>query len=828
MKRFATALGLLMACFALLASASAPGAFAQRPDGNAPAGLALVPDASSIASSAAQPVLRQRSNLLRPMLSRPDPLAMIAETPMQEPALELAYTAQFALEWWDAGSGGDFDGAFYRPVVPSGFYALGHYGQANYALPNGGMYVVRELESGALAQPTDYTMVWGDYGSGAAMDGSFWKPIPPAGYVCLGLVAQTGYSKPGMDEIRCVREDLTRPGIVGPMVWNDQGTGAHTDFGSWFVIPADEMGVYVGTFTGQASHNPPTFPVYVLSIANIEKEMPTVELELAYVDDYELEWRDVGSGGDLDGAYYRPVVPSGYYALGHYGQGNYVAPVGPMFAARELQPGALAQPIDYTMVWGDYGSGADMDGSFWKPIPPTGYVCLGLVAQTGYAKPGLDEIRCVRQDLTCPGKVGSMIWIDQGTGADTDFGSWRIVPSQDSAVYVGTFAGYSSHTPPPDILFALDSRAVSGVDPLTSSDVDGLIQQYGPTLYLHPEEAYYMDEPEWVLDHGVSLTFALVENEWDYDAHTRTFENAMPTTSHTLMDNVDYVISVIKPNPPYNGSESFRFWLHIPDALKAGEQSRAQALVRVLPWNTFFTELQFWFFYPFNGPGRVEVCLSGEECTSGQLTTNGRHYGDWEHVTLRFLNSGKALVSVFMSAHGGGYWFGAGEFGNSLKFSGWHPIVYSAKYSHAHYPSAGRHDYERIVEYDYGLGTFSVDLFDLTGTGSQFETYTPGHYRVISSGVFPVKEPDWLRFEGRWGQYEKLSTAFDYVVYTYEYEEVAAGPTGPAMKTAWHRGDFADQNGWPREPLGVEWAFVHLPNISKAPFALSTMPTTGP
>ncbi len=53
------------------------------------------------------------------------------------PALELAYVTEFATEWYDAGSGGDFDGAFYRPDVPAGYHALGHYGQGHYGPARG-------------------------------------------------------------------------------------------------------------------------------------------------------------------------------------------------------------------------------------------------------------------------------------------------------------------------------------------------------------------------------------------------------------------------------------------------------------------------------------------------------------------------------------------------------------------------------------------------------------------------------------------------------------------------------------------------------------------
>jgi hypothetical protein len=90
--------------------------------------------------------------------------------------------------------------------------------------------------------------------------------------------------------------------------------------------------------------------------------------------------------------------------------------------------------------------------------------------------------------------------------------------------------------------------------------------------------------------------------------------------------------------------------------------------------------------------------------------------------------------------------------------------------------------------------TFAIDLFDLTDGGPTFNTYEPGRYTVMSSGFpnVPVQTPAWLPFQGRWGQYEKLATCFDFVVYTYCQEEVGAGPTGPSAKGAFSQGDKPD------------------------------------
>jgi hypothetical protein len=185
-----------------------------------------------------------------------------------------------------------------------------------------------------------------------------------------------------------------------------------------------------------------------------QTELNCGDLAIKLVNQFELVWWDKGSGGAYDGAYYKPIVPSGYYSLGHYGQANYNTPIGVIVAVKELKSGALASPTDYELVWKDKGSGADMDGAFWRPIPPNGYVALGLVATRNYNKPSLDEVKCVRQDLVVQGQPGAQVWIDKGTGADADFGSWEIsappISGYEEYAYIapGTFFGVASHTRP--------------------------------------------------------------------------------------------------------------------------------------------------------------------------------------------------------------------------------------------------------------------------------------------------------------------------------------------------------------------------------------------
>ena len=501
------------------------------------------------------------------------------------------------------------------------------------------------------------------------------------------------------------------------------------------------------------------------------------ELELAYIDKFELEAHFIPYLG-----IYKPIVPSGFHAIGHYGEfrsPTHNHPHGFTFAVKGLTPTALAWPVGWERV---YYSSRD-DKSLWRPVPPEGYVCLGFVSTGGISEPDTTEVVCIRRDLVVPGKVGNTIdlcwdWDSLRWGC----GAWQIIPADANGIFSGTgIAGTCTNpnicTPPTDSVFCLDARSVKTYE-LDSGDIHSLVQTQGPQLRLHSYEEYFLDDPEYILD-WATLHWDSVYCPANYDLFKLYLYDNVKTSAATLIqDFEDHVETDPHYQPMVFGQSGFKYYLRFPNDLLVGNLARARVLVRVRPWNQVFTDVQFWFFYPFNGPGKLKDRSWGVYYF---LDESGRHEGDWEQVTLRYFNDGKELVVVFLSQHDKIQMIPRPEFDGHLEFVDEHPVIYSAQSSHANYVEVNMYFYKHIGNF----GPFGdLWLFDRTSNeGEWFNVYDEDNYWIASSEMpgYLVQGPDWLRFDSRWGRYYPNRD----VVLVYPFEEVKGGPTGPAMKPVW-------------------------------------------
>jgi len=172
---------------------------------------------------------------------------------------------------------------------------------------------------------------------------------------------------------------------------------------------------------------------------------------------------DRGSGADNDFSAWRPegLRNDGWYRLGDLGLPNYgPAPTNGLLVKA---PGdILVPPYDYNLIWKDSGSGGNMDGSFWEPIPPTGYTCLGHVAQPNHGKPSTDLIRCIKTSyVTDADKL--WLWTDAGSGAYWDVSVYQVAIKWPGSLGPNTFITRRSHESPEAHHFkALNAKCIDG------------------------------------------------------------------------------------------------------------------------------------------------------------------------------------------------------------------------------------------------------------------------------------------------------------------------------------------------------------------------------
>jgi hypothetical protein len=504
------------------------------------------------------------------------------------------------------------------------------------------------------------------------------------------------------------------------------------------------------------------------------------EIELRYTTASHLTWNDVGSGANLDGSFWAPNISAGTGAikrLVHAARRGYTAPAG-MVVAEDLTGTALAQPVSYTTIWTDSGSGANGNGCFFQPVPPAGYVSLGIMGTNCATTYG---VYCVRQDLCVQGTIGNMIWNDSGSGANSDFSAWKIV-APPGAIDVGGYVGHASHGVPGTTVWCLRADAVSQLDAPTPAQLASAISDHGPILQLHSSESFLPDDPDFVLNAPGTLVVAELVNQ-GYSTFNEQFLSGttVGTSAATILNDVQPSLS-----HALTGDPEFLYRLNYSQSLAGGSLSRAKSYVRVQPIDSLITELQFWVFYPWNGPGKSEAgCGSLPTVVFNPTGANGSHFSDWENVRVRVTNKSLQnpgnyeLVSVVMSRHSTEEEVAAAN----LIYAIGRPVIYVAKDSHAQYPSPGTHYYERVASTNIGICTAYVDLFDLTdgNNANQLHCYQSSKYQVVSSAwpSVPTSTPDWFFFGGQWGGFGLHSftvTAFGQTLHTET--EVANGKPG--------------------------------------------------
>lgn len=453
-------------------------------------------------------------------------------------------------------------------------------------------------------------------------------------------------------------------------------------------------------------------------------------INIQSVSQFHWIYDDSGTGSDQDLTIFRPNLSglNGYYSLGDLAIKGRHQPGSAIVVKSSLD--VLARPTDYHLIWKDSGSGGDHDGSFWDPIPPTGYTCLGMIVQRNYSKPSTDAMRCIKSEYVLRGSA-SKVWDDSGSGANWNLGLWNSTAQNTKGLATGTFKGSRHHhNTGGDRFWVLNKDRINEPGMGLPADPAELALRYAPRVFLHSDESCFPSSVEW------------------FQQHTHIQGGRYVTDQALGCDSCTEPVFLDGKHPNHEVAPTYAM---------------------IVPKGNQITDIVYWMFYPYNNGKRVCIGWYSPWGCVGGYSTFGNHVGDWEHMTVRLVN-GQAS-QVFLSQHANGQTFNWGD--SSLAYDGTHPLVFSAKGSHGLYPDARRHIYKNLPNGDF--------LADDTNHGPQWDTWQ--NLKVIQwkpIGQFEGGN-QWLNFNGRWGNVKSGCGIAESVSGECVLND---GPTGPMMKKA--------------------------------------------
>jgi hypothetical protein len=521
------------------------------------------------------------------------------------------------------------------------------------------------------------------------------------------------------------------------------------------------------------------------------------ELELAAVTKFQkiCTLSTPARRGQGSVTFYRPLgIPEGFSLLGHYCQPNCRPLHGHLIVARACAHPAgdapLCAPRDYSLAWAFQASGNGRNAGyglreafFWLPVPPEGYKALGCLVTTEPHKPPLQEVACVRADLTDECEPhGSLLHLPlprqrHQQSSASSFAVRGVRPvhrcrgMHGKGVGAGTFCCAADGSSPQEQGMACLSNVGFDLSAMpTLEQAHALIRHYGPTLFFHPREVYLPSSVSWYFKNGARL-----------------YKRRGDATGEE--------IDAEGSNLPRGGCNDGEYWIDVPGgergrAVCRGDIGSAELYAHLKPaMGGACTDVAMWVFCPFNGSARLKLGL-----LDLPLGKTGQHVGDWEHFTLRVSNLTGELLALYYSQHSGGNWVDA----SALQYvAGNRPVVYSSRNGHASYAYPG--------VYLQGSAALGIGIRN-DAARSELFVDTSTKYRIVAAeylGEGAVVEPPWLQYMREWGpkvvyksrrQMERMSAnmpqrlrcsadnMLDKMPNELSWEE---GPTGPKEKNMW-------------------------------------------
>jgi hypothetical protein len=312
---------------------------------------------------------------------------------------------------------------------------------------------------------------------------------------------------------------------------------------------------------------------------------------------------------------------------------------------------------------------------------------------------------------------------------------------------------------------------------------------YAPLIWLHSDDPYM---PSDIASH-VLHTSPRIDFEHIADAFPLLDLDNLSLLNRFGKDGTDVFLTAV------DDISTIPDWVlgEVPDADGALHNSTACAVVAVehqIPRKQNVLDVFYFYFYSWNEGGDItQVVPPLDQLFPDSKPGDhyGNHLGDWEHNMIRFTD--QVPVGIYFSHHAGGE---ACTWDNEACLSqrDGRPIVFSARGSHANYPSEGSHIHdEALIDFaDKGRLWDPIKLAYLYTYDVETETFA-----AAEPGNAPT---DWLYFKGGWGDKQYLDS--DPRQETVPYiggKRFENGPNGPRFKHLVRKGLEPDEK--PKKPI---------------------------
>eukprot|EP01083_Nonionella_stella_P200588 734450_1 len=343
--------------------------------------------------------------------------------------------------------------------------------------------------------------------------------------------------------------------------------------------------------------------IVVLLFLCLQVSMSSSGIQVRATTDYEWKWDDRGSGADKDGSFWKPITSSGESFISYVNTVGNTAPIGEVsYVITSAPEGVLKEPVGAEWIWSDAGSGGDIDISWYVLIPPDGYTCFGDYIVTKWVTPW-EGYKCIRNDYvnTVTATIDG-VWDDRGSGADKDGKAYRINVNGYPYKYYKMTHGWFDTLSGPFYTFNTETQ-IPQPTPIT---ID-FVKTYAPILKFDRAASSY----------GYPMNAQLYIN------------NGQNGNENNILNTVS--------NPTY---------------------------YRAVQCDVYSIKIVYWWFY-----GDQKDCILDQ----------GGHNGDWERIIVEITNN--QITKVTYHQHGGHYTLNVFD----IYCEGNHPIVYVGKIAHGSY-----------------------------------------------------------------------------------------------------------------------------------------------